>query len=364
MKKTSAVTLVDVARAAQISRTAASDILRGADGRFPRETQQRVRQAARRLGYRPHTAARLLRQNTKTLVGLALSVRQYAQLNELAVAAHGALKKRGFEPVLIEPWRLVTGDNADLISSKMLAGLISIDLSMSEEIPAFYQTLRRQLPVVAMYPCRPRLVPVVTTDFAALASLCVEHLLSLGHRHIAFAGSFDSELEIDRLKIAGWRRAVRQFDLQVLPGYEISVITGDLAGANIGGEQVCRAWEQLRPRPTALVSHNDWLALNVMMRLAQKSYQLPRDLSITGFSGEEVGVMTVPPLTTPTWPIDEIGVAAVERLAQMIESGDYDPDAHHEPQYIAPGWLERASTAPPLMNSYANLQPRVLQEVS
>ena len=61
--KTRRVMLADVAAAAGVSATTASYILndRGAQMRIAPETDQRVREAARRLGYRPNRSARSLR---------------------------------------------------------------------------------------------------------------------------------------------------------------------------------------------------------------------------------------------------------------------------------------------------------------
>src|ERR687886_2259985 len=54
-------TLDDVARRAGVSRSTASNILTGfRSGRYSAETQQRVREAAAELQYRPNAAARAL----------------------------------------------------------------------------------------------------------------------------------------------------------------------------------------------------------------------------------------------------------------------------------------------------------------
>ncbi|MGW4410058.1 LacI family DNA-binding transcriptional regulator [Nonomuraea sp. NPDC004702] len=64
------VRLVDVARAAGVSKTTVSDALNGA-GRLPDATREHVRQVARRLGYRPNATARRLRAGRSRLLGLA-----------------------------------------------------------------------------------------------------------------------------------------------------------------------------------------------------------------------------------------------------------------------------------------------------
>uniref|UniRef100_UPI0011805BCE LacI family DNA-binding transcriptional regulator n=1 Tax=Streptomyces caniscabiei TaxID=2746961 RepID=UPI0011805BCE len=60
------VTIVDVARHAQVSVTSVSKVLRNAYGASP-EMQTRVRRAIEELGYRPHAGARALRGQTYTI---------------------------------------------------------------------------------------------------------------------------------------------------------------------------------------------------------------------------------------------------------------------------------------------------------
>lgn len=60
------VTIVDVARHAQVSTTAVSKVLRNAYGASP-EMRAKVRRSIDELGYRPHAGARGLRGQTYTI---------------------------------------------------------------------------------------------------------------------------------------------------------------------------------------------------------------------------------------------------------------------------------------------------------
>lgn len=65
------VTIIDVARAANVSRTTVSNVLNG-NGGYSEETRQSVVEAARRLGYKPNLAARSLITRSSRLIGLIL----------------------------------------------------------------------------------------------------------------------------------------------------------------------------------------------------------------------------------------------------------------------------------------------------
>src|SRR5256885_1656778 len=93
-------TIHAVAREAGVSIASVSRILNGNTRyRHHADTELRVREAAQRLGYQAHAAARLLRRQEKRLVGLAVHVTVRAHFNHLLVAVHDELLRRGYEPI-------------------------------------------------------------------------------------------------------------------------------------------------------------------------------------------------------------------------------------------------------------------------
>lgn len=102
------VRLVDVARAAGVSKTTVSDALNGT-GRLPAATREHVREVARGLGYRPNATARQLRAGRTRLLGLAAReyVRSpwvYAELayfSQLTTAVTRAALEHGYGVVLL-----------------------------------------------------------------------------------------------------------------------------------------------------------------------------------------------------------------------------------------------------------------------
>ena len=91
------VTLNDVAAASGVSRATASFVLRDSPNQsISATTRERVRQAARDLGYVPHAIARALREGSSRIVVLSLDValdgnyaRSYVRGLDAELAAHG-----------------------------------------------------------------------------------------------------------------------------------------------------------------------------------------------------------------------------------------------------------------------------------
>ncbi|MFJ4825738.1 LacI family DNA-binding transcriptional regulator [Streptomyces bacillaris] len=98
------VTLLDVARAAGVSKSTVSDALQGS-GRVAAATRDRVRAVAEELGYRPNSAARRLRRSSTGAIGLHLP-RTATRLDYYMNLAFGAVERaqeEGFDVMLLAP---------------------------------------------------------------------------------------------------------------------------------------------------------------------------------------------------------------------------------------------------------------------
>jgi LacI family transcriptional regulator len=90
---------------------------------------------------------------------------------------------------------------------------------------------------------------------------------------------------------------------------------------------------------TAIIGANDYIAIGALSACSQKEIKVPEDVSVVGFTGDEIGAYTVPPLTTMVQPIEEIGAKAIEILLAKIR----DPNRPVERVLLPPGLLQRDS---------------------
>jgi len=90
---------------------------------------------------------------------------------------------------------------------------------------------------------------------------------------------------------------------------------------------------------TAVIGANDYIAIGALCACGQKGVKVPEEISVAGFTGDEIGAYTVPPLTTMVQPIEEIGKKAVEILLAKIR----DPNRPVERVLLSPGLLKRNS---------------------
>ncbi|WP_405432168.1 LacI family DNA-binding transcriptional regulator [Streptomyces anulatus] len=200
------VTLLDVARAAGVSKSTVSDALQGS-GRVAEATRDRVRAVAEDLGYRPNSAARRLRRASTGAVGLHLPATA-TRLDYYMNLAFGAVERAqedGLDMVLLAP----SGAAGGRIASRV-DGLLVIDPEPGDSaVPGL---LDAGVPVVTgeryLGPATGPSGAVVCDNAASLTAL-LDHVTERGARRPALLAPSGSSAWATALRATAgsWGRA-------------------------------------------------------------------------------------------------------------------------------------------------------------
>lgn len=323
------VTIVDLARETGLSVSSVSVALRGDPGVSER-SRAVVQEAADRLGYRPDRRARGLREHRSHLVGVTFWLHQTFHA-ALVDALYAALADSRYDLVLsgttaerpvLQAVESLRHDRCDAVL------LISPDLD-----PAELAHVAARIPTVVVGSdlAAPG-AEVVRADDGAGMTAAVHHLVELGHRRICFVDGGDAVMSGSRR--AGFEGAARAHGLEVdvLPGYP-----SEEAGV--------RAAEALlaRPvRPTAVVAHNDMMAVGLLLTLRGKGIRVPEDISVVGYDDTRMSALSTIGLTTVSQEPAVLASRALERAVARAE-GDQPREA---PVVVAPRLVIRSTTAP------------------
>lgn len=334
------VTIRDVAREAGLSVSSVSRILRGGQGHvYPTSTHDRVREIADRLGYQANAAARLLRQNTRTLIGMGTFLTEHPHLNRFVVATRTRLLEREYDPVILDCQQLASaGARPTFPPLNMLAGVIDMGLGLDLGFPEYYSGIKNQMPIVALQAVSTEAAAIVDTvhvDYEDSYRQAIEHLLGLGHQQIAYLGPIDKYIPIDSRKYLGWQRAALQHQLN--PDYVIPWGIRDKksqANVNLSMTQnlvhqavtaAVGQWRHMTPRPTAIICSSDEVAICLQSCLLANGVRLPDEISVVGYDGILFGTYAFPPLTTVAPDFEGMADAAISCLMERIASGNSGP---------------------------------------
>lgn len=146
------------------------------------------------------------------------------------------------------------------------------------------------------------------------ATLVMEHLVSLGHRRIAYIGKPSLKSSIDRLN--GYRSVLQKYGH---PVDESLVLVTDTSSVESGYAYTQKLLE--RPDvPTAILLANDVMAIGALQALQASGVRVPEDLSVAGFDDIPFAQYANPPLTTVRQPAYEKGLHAARILIESLEN--------------------------------------------
>jgi LacI family transcriptional regulator len=173
----------------------------------------------------------------------------------------------------------------------------------------------------------PRLV-FAYNDSAGASAEGVEHLLSLGHRRIAFAANdIDDGDHLDRLE--AYRQTLSSQEIYD-PQLEFRVPAHRLDGA-----QLMRKMLSMAAPPTAVFIADPLTACGAINEAHKLGLRIPEEMSILGFDDSDSRFSVVPTMTAICQDSRELGRLAYELLLQWCE----DPDNGHS-QWLGKAWLE------------------------
>ena len=150
------------------------------------------------------------------------------------------------------------------------------------------------------------------------SELAARHLITLGHRDIAFiTGSLDSPTGVERL--AGYKDA--------LAGHGIALNEALIAEGRWTPETGAAGVESLRQRGvtySALVASNDDMAIGAMKQLHQLGVKVPEQVSVVGFDDIALAPYMVPSLASVRVPVTEMIKESINRLIFMLDGGEFN----------------------------------------
>jgi DNA-binding LacI/PurR family transcriptional regulator len=325
--------MADVAAAAGVSHQTVSRVLN--DSPLVKDvTRERVLAAIEQLGYRRNNAARVLATNRTRRIGMIAAHLELHGPSMVAVAVQAAGHEAGYEVslVAVQDFSVPTlrGAVDRLLDEAVEAIVVAVAHRDAREHAL---SLDLPVPVVLAQGVADRQAMAAGIDQHLGARLAVDHLLDLGHRHVAHVTGPLAWLEAGQRR-AGWRDAHERRDL--LPGPEISgdwsARSGHAAGLRIAED----------PDVTAVFVANDEMALGVLHALHERGRDVPGDLSVVGFDDVPDAAFYWPALTTVDQEFSRLGRHALD-LALRALDGETAPAV----DLIAPTLVVRSSTAPP-----------------
>lgn len=298
------VTIYDVAERAGVAPSTVSRAF-GLPGRVGEATRQRILAAAEELGYQPRSPVRSSSEGRHRTIAMVLSDITNPHFFELIRGAEQRAKAASHTLVLVnaeESARIELEQVHDLepkvdgfvLASSRLTDHDLRDLASRHQVVL----LNRELDGLAS----------VRLDTESGCRQILEHLASLGHQRFTYCAGPPASW-MGGARWAALRAGAETYGLEArrIGPYTPTVASGGAA-----------ADAALRADTTALVVHNDLLAMGVIRRLAARGVRVPQDVSVIGFDNIFAADLVQTPLTTLGGPGANAGRLAVDMLLTSL----------------------------------------------
>jgi DNA-binding LacI/PurR family transcriptional regulator len=280
-------TLIDVARRAGVSKSTVSNVIRGAS-LVAEPTRKRVEQAIADMGYHPNAIARALKARASSALGIVVPDLANPFYAELAVSVERAASAIGFAVLTAhtECAPKTEEEAGRAFLERRVDGVIIAGVSLGSTLPGLL--LDRDVPVVLASFGEPKdkRLGVIDHDDGAAMETIVDHLYGLGHRRVAFVSQHLREYGGERRRV-GFMNALAKRGLTLI---------------------------DLDDGATAVVAHNDMLAIATIDRLERRGLRVPHDVSVVGYDDIPLAAHSRVRLTTVHSDAVEMGRRAVEMV--------------------------------------------------
>jgi len=329
-------TIRDVAHMCGVSKSTVSVILNDspASNRVPADTQQRVRDAAVQLGYRPSWRARALANRRTHTIGvlyappMPLIVR--GNYEGIMAGINETLSTSGYHMMFVPLGEDPSAWGEMLMDQRMDGCLV---------VSRFYEPLaallrQTRMPVALVNADTNLSVPVCVADEFDGSAQNTQHLLDLRHERIAFfLGKQPNHYSVTQ-RVSGYEETMKRAG----KAQHVCVVTEMLAdfAAAIAATEPSR-------RPTAVIVYTHYAAITLLRLFWEAGIRVPQDISVATFSNSYPVAEVIPPLTTVALPTEEMGRTAAEMVLEQIRTGGEAPPRR---VVLSETLIVRQSTAP------------------
>ncbi|MBE2973598.1 LacI family DNA-binding transcriptional regulator [Priestia megaterium] len=307
------VTMLDVAKAANVSKSTVSQYINKRYEYMGEETRKKIKEAIDTLGYQPNYLARSLKQKRTSMIGIIVANIMHRFSTEVIRAIEDYCHSQDIHAIICN-----ADDDPDkekkyinMLKAKQVDGLILFPTGANTSL--YEQMIKEEYPVVIMdrkiHDVKGKIPSVVANNQEATKQ-AILHLLDLGHKHIAIITEpLTITPRIERVE--GYKEALTSANMPVNESMIINCKKADMQ----------KALEKLFAAdnpPTALLAGNDLVFIEVQKFIKQHGFNIPNDLSLIVYDNIPYADVATPAVTTISQPAFDMGTKAADLLIKQI----------------------------------------------
>ncbi len=309
--------IMDVARRANVSSATVSRVLNNSRA-VSEKTKLKVLRAIEEINYTPNAIAKNLRsRKSKTLAVMVpdIGVTYFAEVIKGIENMANALDYNIYI-VDVQNRKEKAVDYMSLLRNRTVDGIILVTPELTDEEITEYADQGFHIGVVGR-PIEHKDIPCVYTDNVKLARDIMSHLISQGHRRIAFLSGYADAID-SYTRLEGYMKGLRDAGLPFSPEL--------IENGDFNEDKGYEAFMRLHAKEaefTAVFAANDEMALGVYKACKELAIRIPDDLAVVGVDNIRITKYVAPRLTTVVQPNFAMGALLTEKLIDQMNENAY-----------------------------------------
>ena len=309
------VSMKDIAQQCGVSVATVSKALNGHQD-IGEATRQRVRSAAKELGYTANSAARALKTNRTYNLGILLMDLQ----NDGFMHEYFASTLNSFRIECERCGYDITFINSDVghqyesyLQHALYRGIDGVAVICADfNDPLVQELVLSDLPVITLdHAFNNR--PAVLSDNTNGMETLVRYVYGMGHRRIAYIRG--NQTAVTESRLTGFYRACESLSLSVPEEYMLSCFYHE----PVSCYEATKKLLALPERPSCIIFPDDYAYIGGINAIYEAELRVPEDISVVGYDGIHMARMVSPKLTTWHQNTTELGRIAAAKLIERIE---------------------------------------------
>jgi DNA-binding LacI/PurR family transcriptional regulator len=312
------VKLEDIARETGFSIATVSRVLANSDYPVSSSVREKILRVAQAMDYKPNLAARSLRSNRTNTIGIIVDDMMSPFVPPIVRGIQDCLHEHDFLSVIVNSdWDPDQEQDAiNTLISRPVDGIIFVEYSHLVSSEILEESNKPHMFVHRIFgsPIKNSVVP----DDHYGAALAVRHLISLGHRRIAYINGPEN-WHNSQTRYVGYKDELERHNILLDPDL---IQPGDWELE--GGYRATHKLLNLDVPPSAIFAANDLMALGAVYAIQDAGLSVPRDMAVVGYDNRDFAKIVRPKITTVVMPVYEMGRVATESLLEQIADGRED----------------------------------------
>lgn len=336
MSRKKAVTISDVAKHLNISKSTISQYLNGRYEYMAEDTRKKIEQAIEEMEYSPNSLAQSLKNKKTSTIGVIVANILHSFSTQIIRAIEDICFNEKVHVIICnaddDPQK--EEDYIRMLMAKQVDGFIIFPTGSNPSV--YSKMIANQIPTIFL----DRIIPdfkinTLLLDNYKASELAVEAFDQKGHKNIAMITMEAEHHVTPRIeRIAGFCHALEKRNLEVKEEYILSDYLHNM-------QNRLKELFDKKTAPSAIFAGNDLTLLEVLTYCKKNNLRIPEDISIISVDDVSFADIYEPALTTISQPAHDIGAKAASLLLDQIQGKEPLSIIHR----FAPSLIERSSVS-------------------